>query len=423
VPGAALKRRYSESHDDKKGNPMASNRYDIITVGGGLGGAALAKAMAEHGARVLVLDREKRFKDRVRGEFLAPWGVAETQALCIYELLGATCARESPRFGFYTESPFGEPRELVATTPQQLPAFAFYHPAMQEVLLQAAAEAGAEVRRGASVRDVRPGGIPTVVVEQEGRAKEIQARLIVGTDGRNSVVRKWARFPVHNDPERLVLSGVLFDEMAVPDEGTIYYIVNPNLGQGVPLAPQSGGRVRAYLVQTKATSKRLQGVSDLPRFIAESITSGAPAEWYIGAKPVGPLATFDGADIWVEHPYTEGVVLIGDAAATSDPSWGQGLSLTVRDVRVLRDALLRHENWDEAGHAYAEAHDRHYGVIHRVENWLSQMFYETGPAGEACRSRAFPLFAQDPTRVPDHILSGPDLPADETVRRRFFGQD
>jgi menaquinone-9 beta-reductase len=115
--------------------------------------------------------------------------------------------------------------------------------------------------------------------------------------------------------------------------------------------------------------------------------------------------------------------LIGDAAATSDPTWGQGLSLTVRDVRVLRDFLLSHENWDEAGHAYAAEHDRYYGVIHRVENWLSDMFFATGPEGEACRARAFPLIAQDPTRVPDHAASGPELPADETVRRRFFGEE
>ena len=64
---------------------MASNSYDIITVGGGLGGSALAKVMAEHGARVLVVEREKRFKDRIRGEFFAPWGVAETQALSLYD--------------------------------------------------------------------------------------------------------------------------------------------------------------------------------------------------------------------------------------------------------------------------------------------------------------------------------------------------
>ena len=42
--------------------------YDIITVGGGLGGASIAKAMAERGAPVLIIEREAKFKDRVRGE-------------------------------------------------------------------------------------------------------------------------------------------------------------------------------------------------------------------------------------------------------------------------------------------------------------------------------------------------------------------
>jgi flavin-dependent dehydrogenase len=55
--------------------------YDIVTVGGGLAGSSIAKAMAEHGARVLVLERELEFKDRVRGEGIHPWGVAEARAL------------------------------------------------------------------------------------------------------------------------------------------------------------------------------------------------------------------------------------------------------------------------------------------------------------------------------------------------------
>jgi len=402
---------------------MSSSTYDLITVGGGLGGAALAKAMAEHGARVLVLEREVRFKDRVRGENMVSWGVAETQALGLYDLLRTTCVHGLSHLGFYIGPEFGEPRDLLATTPQRLPFFAFYHPAMQEVVLQAATEAGAEVRRGASVRDVRPGGVPMVVVEQEGRVEEIQARLIVGADGRGSVVRKWAGFPVHQDPERLLISGILFEEMFTPHEDTAYAVFNPEIGQAVPLFPQGGGRVRAYLTQIRATGTRLQGAADIPRFIAESVRSGAPAEWYAGAKALGPLATFEGADVWVDHPYKKGVVLIGDAAASSDPNWGQGLPLTVRDVRVLRDCLLSDENWDAAGHAYAAEHDRHYGVIHRVENWMAQMFFEPGAAGEACRARAFPLIAQDPTRAPDHLTSGPEMPADETVRRRFFGEE
>ena len=60
---------------------MTSKTYDIITIGGGLGGSSLAKAMAEHGARVLVLERERQFKDRMHSDVMAPWGVAEAETL------------------------------------------------------------------------------------------------------------------------------------------------------------------------------------------------------------------------------------------------------------------------------------------------------------------------------------------------------
>lgn len=68
--------------------------YDIITVGGGLGGSALAKVMAERGARVLVLERETQFKDRVRGEQMSSWGVGEARELGIYDLLRDSCGPE-----------------------------------------------------------------------------------------------------------------------------------------------------------------------------------------------------------------------------------------------------------------------------------------------------------------------------------------
>jgi flavin-dependent dehydrogenase len=49
-----------------------AHSYDIITVGGGIAASALARAMAERGAKVLVLERETQFKDRVPGEGVTP---------------------------------------------------------------------------------------------------------------------------------------------------------------------------------------------------------------------------------------------------------------------------------------------------------------------------------------------------------------
>jgi 2-polyprenyl-6-methoxyphenol hydroxylase-like FAD-dependent oxidoreductase len=240
--------------------------------------------------------------------------------------------------------------------------------------------------------------------------KEISARLVVCADGRSSAGRRWSpRFDVKQDPPFLVITGLLLENMHIPeDTGTIY--LNATLGQSAYTFPQGGGRVRAYLAYPVTSGFRLQGEKDLPRFVEESIRAGAPAGAFEGVRGAGPLASFDAADTWVECPYAEGIVLIGDAASSNDPSWGQGLSLTLRDVRVLRDRLLAASDWDAACRDYAREHSRYYGVIHEVTLALKDMFQRPGPQADAWRSRALPLIAQDPARVPDHVFSGPDLP-------------
>jgi hypothetical protein len=58
-----------------------------------------------------------------------------------------------------------------------------------------------------------------------------------------------------------------------------------------------------------------------------------------------------------------------------------------------------------------------------VDNWLTEVFLATGPAAEARRTKALPLIIQDATRVPDHYISGPEPPLNETIRQRFFGEE
>lgn len=403
---------------------MTSGTYDIITVGGGLGGAALATAMAARGARVLVLEREQQFTDRVRGEAISPWGAVELRALGLYELLLSSCGHEIIWSDLYFDGVQIAHRNMVDTTLQQVPLFTFPHPAMQETLIQAAARGGAEVRRGAHVRQVTPGAASVVTIEQRGQVEEVRARLVVGADGRSSMMRKWGGFQVQRDPEDMLIAGVLFADMVRPHDDAFHWWIDSHRGQISIFFPLGGGRVRAYLGYPQHINPhRLQGEGDLPFFMEESVKAGAPAEFFSGARTIGPLATFSGADAWVTHPYKNGVALIGDAAAACDPTFGQGLSLTVRDVRVLRDHLLSQQDWDSAGHAYAEEHDRYYSVTHQLDTWFRQIFFELGPKADARRARALPLIAQDGARVPDNIISGPEVPADEGVRRRFFGEE
>jgi menaquinone-9 beta-reductase len=389
--------------------------YDIVTVGGGMAASAFGAAMAKRGARVLILEKETKFRDRVRGEYLVPWGAAEARELGLRDSLLQTCATEIPT----VDMGFG-PRPLATTTPQQLTSISFHHPEMQEALLAQAENAGAEVRRGVTATNVEAGSNPAVFATN-GRKEKIHARLVVIADGRGSVARKWAGFSVKTDMYPYQFAGVLLEGAAVP-MGLALFVFNPEFGLVAGTVPQSKNRCRTYLGYPSNGTFSLESAGRLDKFLAESRRVGPMfTDIFDNAKSIGPLAAFDAGYMWVDHPYRDGVALIGEAAAVSDPSFGQGMSLSLRDARVLRDALLADSDWDRASHAYAEQHDKYFHTIHMVCCWLRSLFQEQGAAADARRQKAMPGIAADLTRVPDHLFSGPELPADENVRARFFG--
>ncbi len=401
---------------------MASTDYDIITIGGGLGGAALAKVMAEHGARVLVLESELHFKDRIRGEVMMSWGVADAKALGIFECMKAAGGVEV-EYGEQSQNG-GEParRHYPTSTIQETPRLNIYHPDLQEALLEAASDAGAVVRRGTRVQRLEPGDSPKVIATANGIEQEFTSRLVVGADGRFSRTRGWGGFEVQKSPDQSFIAGVLFDDMPMPEDTSESFRVSDR-GMTSLLFPLGGGKVRAYFCYPTAWGNQLSGAKDIQRFSELSVETGAPAEYYKAAVPAGPLASFSTASSWVDRPFKDNVVLIGDAAGATDPTWGQGLSLTVRDARVLRDNLLKYEDWNEAGQAYAQEHDKYFNVINTVQSWFESLLIKTGPDAEALRAQALPLWREDPTRRTDTFAIGPDHSIDESVRRRFFGEE
>ena len=95
---------------------MTSTRYDIVIIGGGIAGAALAKSLAEQGVRVLVLERETAFKDRVRGEAIMPWGTAEAKTLGIYDDMIDSGGHDLPLWNSYVGDSRRSQRDLVGTS-------------------------------------------------------------------------------------------------------------------------------------------------------------------------------------------------------------------------------------------------------------------------------------------------------------------
>ncbi|MGE0607333.1 MAG: FAD-dependent oxidoreductase [Pirellulales bacterium] len=393
--------------------------YDLVIIGGGIAGATLGRAMALAGSRVLIVEQETEFKDRIRGEAIHPWGMAEARQLGIDQLLRESCGHELLLCENYWASiPIGV-RDLTRTSPEGVGTLGFYHPDMQEVLLAAAADAGVEVRRGAKAVHVAPGYPASITLECDGQKEELTARLVVGADGRNSRVRGWAGLVTRSDPSRLTVASMLLADLDAPDDR--FHVLFPaSFGEMLLIFPIGQRRFRVYFVYQPASfDRKLSGSKQFPAMVDGCVELGAPRGWFRHARPIGPLAAFDAADTWVEQPCAAGVVVIGDAARSNDPSWGSGLSLALRDVRVLRDELLAQDDWQEAIEKFAIRHEAYYSSIHRLEDWLASLFFDFGPAADAARARVLPkiMFGGGP----DLIGLGPDSPSDEAARVTLFG--
>lgn len=398
---------------------MQSKTYDVIAIGGGLGGSAIAHGMAKSGASVLVLEAEQDYKDRVHGELLTPWGVAEAKELGVFDAIMEGGGHELPWWNIYIYDDMVEHRDLSSTTRQLLPNVSYFHPDMQEAMVQSAKDAGADVLRGARVVRMTNNGTLRVVVSVKGVETEYITRLVVGADGRASMSRKWGGFHVNEGLEQNMICGVMFENMAFPDDASHIWQI-PSLGLFAPVFPQGNGKARSYLVYPATWPFRLSGKDSVQEFINYVTDMGEPLAYYYKAEPIGPMATWSGTRLWVDHPYQKGVALIGSAACTSDPSWGQGMALALRDARVLRDHLLKNDDWDVAGHAYAQEHDRYSAVNKEVETWMNQLHLGVGPEAEAIREQAMPKWKVQPPRAADVLFSGPDLELTEEIRNEFF---
>jgi 2-polyprenyl-6-methoxyphenol hydroxylase-like FAD-dependent oxidoreductase len=259
------------------------------------------------------------------------------------------------------------------------------------------------------------------VTARNGKSERIPARLVVGVDGRGSAVRKWAGFAVEKLPLPFQFAGVQMTGVRSREDLSMF-LFNPEFGMLVALVPQTKGRWRTYLGYPTG-GVALQGSEKMGTYVAESVRAvPMMAEVYADVQSIGPLATFDVSESWVRHPYREGVAVLGDAAATSDPTFGQGMATALRSARVLRDLLLSNVDWDQAGDEYAREHDRYFQNCHKVCGWLRTLFQDPSAEASALRQRAMPKIAEDVMRVPDHLFSGPDSLADEAVRARLFGE-
>jgi 2-polyprenyl-6-methoxyphenol hydroxylase-like FAD-dependent oxidoreductase len=392
----------------------------VVVVGGGIAGSSLAITLARDGLDVLLLERQTVYRDKVRGEVLPAWGVAEVLRLNLdATLLGAGGAYATRGVLYDEVFDHAEAEAATRALDQVLPGVPGWlnvgHPEACEALTRAAASAGATVIRGVGNIEVSAGTAPTVRFEHDGIAHDVSCRLIIGADGRNSTVRRQLGIALHQTSPRTLGGGMLVDELdAWPSdrnssgtEGDLHYLI----------FPRPCGRARLYLLHDIRQKGRFAGPHGPRNFLAAYQFRCIPdSEMFGSARPAGPCAFYPMNDSWTDQPYGLGAVLVGDAAGWNDPIIGQGLSIAMRDARIVSDILRSTSAWGPSSFAgYAEERRERMRRLRIGAAVVTDIRATFGPESIARRRAFFASMATD-TAVAGLLLAafvGPErVPAE-----------
>jgi flavin-dependent dehydrogenase len=330
--------------------------FDVIVVGARCAGSPTAMLLARRGHRVLLVDRASFPSDTVSTHILHPLGVA---SLARWGLLDRLVGTGCPPIRTYSIDfgPFA-----VSGSPGTADAPVAYCPrrtVLDELLVDAAADAGAEVRERFTVDEVLFEDARVVGVRGRsagGDAVVEHAAVVVGADGLSSLVARAVR-PEQYDERPPILVGYYSYWRGLPMEGRFETYVRPHRAfAAVPthddLTMVIAGWPRSELAAVK---KDVEG-----SYIATIGLVPAFAERLRGAKRE---ARFVGASVpgFFRKPYGPGWALVGDAGYHKDFITGFGIMDAFRDAErcaaALHDAITGARPFEDAMRDYQRERD------------------------------------------------------------------
>ena len=310
--------------------------YDAIIVGARCAGAATAMLLARRGHRVLLVDRATFPSDLPHGHFLQRRGPARLKR---WGLLGRVAATGAPPITSVL-SDFGDfplsDRDIVVDG-----APLGYGPrrrALDQILLDAAVEAGADLRTGFAVQDyIGDGERITGIRGREAAGRTLvteHATVTIGADGRNSRLARTVAAPAYEELPPLTCWYFSYWS-GIPDPGLLLYLRNRRL---LLAFPAEAGLLAVFAawpasmlpqVRTDIPGHFMEALRGVPE-LAELVLAGRQEDRFFGASD---LPNF------LRRPYGPGWALVGDAGCHKDPFLALGMADALRDAELLTNAL------------------------------------------------------------------------------------
>jgi flavin-dependent dehydrogenase len=305
--------------------------YDVIVIGTRVAGASTAMLLARGGLKVLAVDRARFPSDTLSTHQVQVHGAARLARWGLLDRVEAAGTPATRRVRFDAG-----PVVLEGRWPAVDGVDALYSPRrtiLDKLLVDAAREAGAEVHEGCAVDELLFDG-DRVSGIRAGSVRE-RARLVVGADGRHSLVARAVRAPEYRaQPPRSVAYYTYWS--GVPLEGGRMYSRERRM---IGAWPTNHGLLMTYVAAPRDEfgAFRADPESELLRSLdaagdlGDRIRAGERAERVYGSADLHNR---------FRKPYGPGWALVGDAGLQMDPVTGQGISDAFRDGELLSAAVL-----------------------------------------------------------------------------------